>query len=67
MSQQPLTSFQVEWSDFIESLNAEFFSTKGYGVYAFLSFDHIKLLYDQLLGNPVPVKAFIKVFVRNFK
>lgn len=60
-------SLILERTDFIELLSAEFSFAKGVGVYAFLSFSDIEKLYNQFLGDTVPVTIFVRVFVKRFR
>ncbi len=62
---QPNTSI-IEKADFIDILSGEFTVTKGFGVYAFLSFRDIENLYNDFQHKTVPAKVFIKFFVRHF-
>jgi hypothetical protein len=56
----------IERSDFIEILSDEFTGEKGFGAYAYLTFQEIEHLYSSFLNNTVPARAFIRVFVRNY-
>ena len=56
----------LERSDFVDLLSGEFAATKGFGVYAFLSFKDIENLYNDFLDNSMPARVFIKIFLRNF-
>jgi len=59
-------SLIVERTDFIEILSAEFTCAKGFGVYAFLSFNDIENLYNRFLGDTVPATVFVRVFVKRY-
>lgn len=59
-------SLIIERTDFIEILSAEFTGAKGYGVYAFLSFNDIERLYHRFLGDTVPAAVFVRIFVKRF-
>ncbi|TAL51601.1 MAG: hypothetical protein EPN89_03155 [Methylovulum sp.] len=62
----PTTLPVVERTDFIEILSAEFTCAKGFGVYAFLSFNDIEKLYNRFLGDTVPATVFVRIFVKRF-
>lgn len=56
----------MERTEFIESLNDEFTSKQGFGIYAFLSFSEIDDLYHVAIVNSQPPKVVIKMFVRHY-
>lgn len=57
---------RIERSDFIEILSDEFTGEKGFGAYAYLTFQEIEHLYNLFLNNSVPARLFIRLFVRNY-
>ncbi len=63
IAQQPTV---MERTEFIESLNDEFTSKQGFGIFAFLSFSEIDELYHVALANNQPAKVTIKMFVRQY-
>lgn len=56
----------IEKAEFVDILSGEFTVSKGFGVYAFLSFRDIDDLYNDFQHKAVSAKVFIKFFVRNF-
>ena len=62
-STQPLI---IERGDFIELLTAEFTCAKGFGVYAFLSYNDIDALYHRFLRESIAPTVFVRLFVKRF-
>lgn len=56
----------MERSEFIESLNDEFTSKQGFGIYAFLSFSEIDDLYHLAIVSTEAPKVAIKMFVKHY-
>jgi hypothetical protein len=52
--------------EFIEALSQEFLMVKGYGVYAHLSSSDVIRLFEQFRVRDIPLRAFIKEYVRSF-
>ena len=55
----------MERAEFIDLLSAEFTHTKGFGVYAFLSFNEIESAYHRFLNSPERPSVFVRLFVKS--
>lgn len=55
----------MDRAEFIELLSAEFTHTKGYGVYAFLSFSEIENAYHHYLNSPERPNVFVRLYVKS--
>jgi hypothetical protein len=62
---QPLN--HLEQTEFADLLSGEFLINKGFGVYAFLTYEEIEDLYLQFLNKAVSAKTFVKNFVRSIR
>ncbi len=56
----------IDQESFIELLSAEFTSARGYGAYAFLSYNDIEKLYHHFLDDTVSPTIFVRIFVKRF-
>lgn len=66
MTIQNKDKIDSSWTTFIETLSDEFTAKTGFGVYAHISPTDINQVYQQYQHSNVPMRLFVREYVRSY-